>query len=137
MNATYGFVYCGVAGVGLGIFRVTGSELVGIDFAGSKYRGTIIEDRKTGEINLSIEMTVPVGVFLVQGTSPQDLPYIKSASVNVPPNFGDGKPFEVFFAPGPVTLMVRQIPDDYAQYADGVAVNIVPSGPQSSPAGAA
>lgn len=126
MNGTYSFVYSGVAGVGFGIFRITNSELVGVDFSGSRYSGQVVEDVVTGEIDLSFSMTVPVGVALVQGTSPQDLPYTKSASVKVPRNFGDGKPFEMQFAPGPVTLMVRQISDDYAPYADGVVINIAP-----------
>ena len=126
MNGTYGFVYCGFLGVGMGVFRVTGSELVGVDFSGAHYKGSVVEDQVTGEIDLSFDMTVPAGVFLVQGTSPQDIPYTKSATVKVPAGFGDGKPFELNFPPAPVTLMVKRIPDEFAPYADGVDVNIRP-----------
>jgi hypothetical protein len=126
MNGTYGFVYCGATGVGVGILRITEEELVGVDFAGAKYKGRVALDGATGEIELSIDMTVPVGVFLVQGTSPQDVPYMKSSSVRVPASFGDGKPFEVHIAPGLVTLMMRRISDDFSTYADGVTVDIRP-----------
>jgi hypothetical protein len=128
MDGTYGFVYSGFAGVGMGIFRVTGSTLVGVDMGGSKYRGRVVVDNTTGEIDLSFEMSVPVGVFLVQGTSPQDTPYTKTGAVRVPPIFGDGKPFEVYVAPGPVTMMVKRISDDYSAYADGISVNVQPVG---------
>jgi hypothetical protein len=40
--------------------------------------------------------------------------------------FGDGKPFELAFAPGVVTLMVKRIPDEYAAYAHGIDIRIVP-----------
>ena len=126
MNGTYGFVYCGFAGVGVGIFRVSDSALVGVDLAGARYRGRISEDSATGAFVLSFEMTVPAGVFLVQGTSPQDMSYTKSATVKLPADFADGKPFEVFIAPGNVTMMVKRIPDDFAPYANGVTVDIRP-----------
>jgi hypothetical protein len=72
-------------------------------------------------------MTIPPGVFLVQGVSPQDLTYMKSVSLKLPVDFGNGRPFEVHVAPGPVTMMVKRIPDEYAPFADGVTVDIRPA----------
>jgi hypothetical protein len=124
MNGTYSFVYSGPTGVGLGIFRITDTKLVGVDLGGVRYRGEVIEDPEG--IDLSIEMTVPTGVFLVQGVSPQDLPYTKLLSFRTPPNFGDGEPFKAYTPPATVTLMIKRISDDYAAYADGVVVDIRP-----------
>ena len=113
MDGTYGFVYCGFEGPGMGIFRLENSRLVGADFAGSRYRGQVAIDEATGEIDLSFDMTVPPGVSLVQGTSAQNIPYTKRGRVKVPPAFGDGEPFQIFVAPGPVTMMVKRIPEEY------------------------
>ncbi len=89
MDAVYGFVYCGSIGVGMGVFRVTGTDLVGVDLTGARYRGQVVVDATTGEIDFDFEMTVPAGVFLVQGTSPMDVPYTKKVSVKkLPPGFG-------------------------------------------------
>ncbi len=127
MSDTFGFVYSSVAGVGMGVFTVSDSNLIGSDLAGGRYRGTVSVDAATGEIDLSFEMTVPAGVFLVQGTSPQDLPYVKSETVRVPPEFNDGKPFEIFFPPASVTLMVKRIPDEFARYSYGVILTAHPA----------
>ena len=126
-GGTYGFVYCGAIGVGMGVFRVQGSALTGVDIAGARYRGTISEDPGTGQLQLAFEMAVPAGVMLVQGTAPQDIPYTKSASVTIESGFGDGKPFEIYVPPGTVTMMVRRVPDDYAWIADGVSIAITPA----------
>jgi hypothetical protein len=124
MNGTYGFVFSGPTGVGIGVFRITDTKLVGTDLVGVRYRGEAIED--AGGITLSVDMTVPQGVFLVQGVAPQDLPYTRSFSTRTPPDFGDGKPFDVYIPPSNVTLMVRRISDDWASHADGVSVDIKP-----------
>ena len=126
MNATYGFAYCGSIGIGAGILRINGSDLVGADYAGGSYRGRVTYDQATGGMEISFEMTVPAGLPLVQGASAQDVPMTRSATVKVPAEFGDGKPFEIYVPPGPVTLMARRIADDYAWMADGVTVEIKP-----------
>jgi hypothetical protein len=126
MNGTYGFVYCGYIGVGMGVFRIANSALVGVDLAGAKYRGQVVEDKSTGGMKIAFEMSVPSGVMLVQGTTPLDTPYTKTAEINAPPDFGDGTPFQVYIAPGTITMMVKRIPDDYSAFADGVRVNVQP-----------
>jgi hypothetical protein len=126
MSETYSFVYSGSAGVGIGMFSVTDGQLVGTDLEGVSYRGTFLKDEMTGEIDIALDQTVPVGVFLVQGTSAQDLPYIKSISARLPADFDQGKPIEVFLSPGPVILMIRRIPDEWEPYTHGVNVSITP-----------
>jgi hypothetical protein len=126
MNGTYGFVYCGIIGVGMGVLRLSDTDFIGSDLAGGKYRGTILKDETTGAVELAFEMTVPTGVFLVTGTSAQDMPYTKRISTNIPFGFEDGRPFDVDVPPGAVTMMVRRIPDEYAVLADGININITP-----------
>ena len=126
MNGTYSFVYSGPTGVGLGVFRITDGNLVGVDLSGVRYRGTAIAN-PDGTIKLAIDQTVPAGTFLVNGVSSQDIPMTRSLSVEAPSGFGDGEPFKAAIQPSPVTLMVKQIPDDpWATYADGVSVDIRP-----------
>jgi hypothetical protein len=126
LDGTYGFVYCGAIGVGMGVFRVQRSTLAGVDIAGARYRGTI-SSTNTDQLHLAFEMAVPAGVMLVQGTAPQDIPYTKSASVTVDSDFGEGRPFEVYVPPGKVTMMVRRIPDDCGWIADGISITITPA----------
>jgi hypothetical protein len=126
MDGTYSFVYRGFFGVGMGLFKVTDGSLVGVDFGGGRYRGTIVVGSTTREMDLAIQMTVPAGVFLVQGTSAQDLEYTKMVSTKVHPNFNEGRPFDVMIPPGSVTLMVVQIPDDWEPYTAGFRLTIAP-----------
>src|SRR3954452_12407775 len=75
ITGTYGFVYCGANGLGVGLFVIDkDGRLVGSDYVGAKYEGTASES-SDGTINVDISFDVPPGVILVQGTSPQDLPH--------------------------------------------------------------
>jgi hypothetical protein len=123
MNGTYHFVYSGPTGVGLGIFRITDNQLVGTDLGGVRYRGTAIAN-SDGTIRLSIEQTVPPGVFLAQGVSAQEVPITRSFSFTAPPDFGDGAPIKADTPPSPVWLMIRRVPDDNGAFADGIIVDI-------------
>ena len=127
MNGTYSFVYSGELGVGIGVFHIVDSQFVGASLAGGSYKGRAVVDEETGEIELSLNMEVPAGVSLVQGTGPQEMTYTKAVGIKAPANFGDGKPFEIYIAPGPVTLMVKRIPDDWAPLAYGMTVQILPT----------
>jgi hypothetical protein len=40
IDGTYGFVYSGVNGLGVGIFTVLGERFEGVDFVGGRYTGT-------------------------------------------------------------------------------------------------
>jgi hypothetical protein len=112
IDGTYGFVYCGNRGLGIGVFSINGDRIEGRDFAGSSYGGTAVQDGD-GNIVLDVQMQVPAGVVLAQGTAPQDLPHTRQISWTFPPAFGDGEPQMVEFA-GPVTVMAQRIPDENA-----------------------
>jgi hypothetical protein len=121
INGTYAFVYDGNVSIGIGIFRVTDSELVGTDYGGVNYRGTASET-EAGDIRVELTMSVPAGVPLVQGASPVDLTVTREGSFTAPPGFGDGQPFEVYVAPGNVRLMVKRVPDEYSVIVDGFEI---------------
>jgi hypothetical protein len=112
IDGTYGFVYCGNRGLGIGVFLVEGQRIEGRDFAGGRYMGTAVKDGK-GNIQLDVQMQVPAGVEMAQGTAAQDLPHTRHIHWMFPPAFGDGEPQMVEFA-GPVTVMVKRIPDKNA-----------------------
>jgi hypothetical protein len=112
IDGTYGFVYCGNRGLGIGVFLVEGQRVEGRDFAGGRYMGTAVQDGK-GNIQLDVQMQVPAGVEMAQGTAAQDLPHTRHIHWMFPPAFGDGEPQMVEFA-GPVTVMVKRISDKNA-----------------------
>jgi hypothetical protein len=130
MNGTYAFVFCGDVGVGIGIFKVDGSDLVGADYGGVKYRGIVSQEPVTGEVKVDFEMFVPAGVNLVQGTSPLNFNATKRSAFTAPPNFGDGKPFDAYIAPGDVKLMVKRVPDQYSIFIDGFEIVPRPRPPE-------
>jgi hypothetical protein len=123
MDGTYGFVYSGAIGIGVGIFTLRTGALEGVDSGGGRYKGTVIEHQETGELEVSFSMFVPAGTLLVQGTSEQDIHYTKAGlTVRTPPKFGDGKPIEVYIPPGNVTVMIKRIPDEYSNFAGGFQI---------------
>jgi hypothetical protein len=127
MNGTYGFVYSGSRGVGLGVLTIRDSVVTGCDTGGAKYSGRMIEDA-SGSFTLNFEMFVPAGTVLIQGASEQEMSYTKSnLSIPLRRNFDDGEPIRVFVPPGYLNLMVRQIPDEYAVYANGFDIRPVGS----------
>jgi hypothetical protein len=125
VDGTYGFVYCGTQGLGIGIFRVRQGGVEGLDYVGGRYSGTAIEVAG-GSIHLRITMEVRPGTILVQGTAPQDLPHTREIDHVFPPVFGDGKPIEVNAPPGMVTVMIRRIPDDFNRGMSAVQMGPIP-----------
>ena len=127
MNGTYGFVYSGFIGVGIGVFTIRASVLTGADGAGGKYDGRVVNDPTTGGLIVDFDMFVPAGTFLVQGTSPLDFNSTRNnLSISWPSNFADGVPIEVYIPPGPVTLMIRRISDEeYSALASGFRLSVV------------
>jgi hypothetical protein len=126
MNGTYGFVYSGVRGVGLGVFTIRNSVFVGADTGGAKYSGHAVQDMATGVVTILFEMFAPEGTAVIHGTSAQDINYTKTGlSVTLQSDFDNGEPVTVYIPPGNVTLMIRQIPDDYAAFANGLDIRPV------------
>jgi hypothetical protein len=116
MDGTYGFVYCGANGIGLGVLTVTKGVVRGSDYAGGKYDGTA-QENADGTIDLTLSFEVRPGVALVQGTSAQDVPHTRQINAHLPPHFGDGEPQEIASPPGTVTVMFKRVSDEFAPAA--------------------
>jgi hypothetical protein len=119
-NGTYGFIYCGFTGVGIGALTVNDGVLTGSD-GGNKYTGKASVDSATGEIVLDFEQHTPAGVSLVQGVMPLPWPSLRPRVIRLPANF-DGKPIDHPLPPGHVTITFKRVPDEYAVYANGFTV---------------
>jgi hypothetical protein len=87
IDGTYGFVYCGVNGLGVGIFAVANERFEGSDYGGIRYSGTAKENRD-GTIALEIKFEEPAGAELVHGTTAQDVPHGRQIKMTLPPTSG-------------------------------------------------
>jgi hypothetical protein len=110
IDGTYGFVYSGVNGLGLGVFTILGEKFEGVDFVGNRYTGTAREQHH-GTISISIDFDVKPGIALVQGTAAQQLPDRRHIEHEMPAGFGNGRPVEIPVPRGSVTVMVKRVPD--------------------------
>jgi hypothetical protein len=113
LDGTYGVVYSGTDGLGVGVLNVKNGKVVGADYVGGRYHGSAIEDAASREIALDLTFEVPPGVMLVQGTAPQDLPHSRRITQILPADFGDGSPVKFDTPPGIVTAMIKRIPDGF------------------------
>jgi hypothetical protein len=117
LDGTYGVVYCGAEGLGLGVFNLKNGSVVGYDYVGGRYHGTAKEDAASREIALDLIFEVPPGVVLVQGTAPQDVSHSRRITQTLPADFGDGTPVKFDTPPGIVTAMIKRIPDGFESAA--------------------
>ena len=102
--------------LGLAVIKVTDGQVFGHDFVGSKFTGTAVED-DYGSIDFDVTMEVKPGVWLMQGTGPQELPHSRRLKHKFPLDFGEGKPQYIFLPPGMVTLMVKGGVDQFSDAA--------------------
>lgn len=117
LDGTYGFVYCGNTGVGIGVFSINaGGEVTGSDAGGGRYRGHAHEGAN-GEVLFDVVFVVTPGMETVQGTGPQDTHHTRIIKHTFPANFGDGAPQRLRMPPGEITVMIKRIPDDFADAA--------------------
>jgi hypothetical protein len=125
IDGTYGFVYCGSNGLGVGVFCVHGDRFEGMDYAGGRYEGTAVEDQH-GNIHLRLTFEGPAGgMGLVEGTTPQDAPLRREIRQMMPRDFGDGRPIEIISRSRTVTVMVKRIPNEFAPAAtQGLSIQI-------------
>ena len=116
IEGVFAIAYGGNIGLGLAVIKVTDGQVFGHDFVGSKFTGTAVED-DYGSIDFDVTMEVKPGVWLVQGTGPQELPHSRRLKHKFPRDFGDGKPQYIFLPPGMVTLMVKRVVDQFSDAA--------------------
>jgi len=115
IDGTYGFVYCGSNGLGVGVFCVQGERFEGMDYAGGRYEGTAVEDQH-GNIHLRLNFEGPAGMA-VAGAPPQDAPIRRELRQMMPRDFGGGRPIEIISRSRTVTVMVKRIPNEFAPAA--------------------
>jgi hypothetical protein len=124
IDGTYGFVYCGSNGLGVGVFCVRGDRFEGLDYAGGRYEGTAVEDPH-GNIRLQLTFEGPSDMGLVKGGTPPNAPLRREIRQIMPRDFGDGRPIEIISGSRTVTVMVKRIPDEFAPAAtEGLSIQI-------------
>ena len=124
LDGTYGFVYSGANGLGVGLFTLKGEEFRGVDFGGGRYRGSAHEN-PDGTIDIDISFDVKPGMQLVQGTAEQEVTYRRSIKQTLPRGFGDGAPLTIISPPGTLYVMIKQVPDEWKPGVDlGISVRI-------------
>ena len=124
IDGTYGFVYCGSNGLGVGVFCVHRDRFEGMDYAGGRYEGTAVEDQH-GNIHLHLTFEGPAGMGLVQDATPQIAPVRREIRQMMPRDFGNGRPIEIISRSRTVTVMVKRIPDEFGPAAtQGVSIQI-------------
>jgi hypothetical protein len=111
IEGTYGFVYCSGNGFGMGVFTIKGEQFIGVDSGGVNYDGTA-KEQKDGSIALDVKLNVPSELETARNAS-QRPPHTRQFVTTLPPAFGDGKPQEISSVPGNVTVMIRQVRDDF------------------------
>jgi hypothetical protein len=121
VDGTWGFVYAGETGIGIGALVVKDGRFHGTD-SEINYSGTIAEDPQTGELTVDLEMDVPAGVWLVGGAGPLDMRHKRQQSFKLPPRFGELTPIELPLRPGKTLVIFKPYPDDYAAFADGFEI---------------
>lgn len=126
-DGTYSFAYCGEQGVGVGVVTIVNGILKGDDLGGGRYSGAVSEKPKGGGYNLVYDMFMPAGTCLVQGTAPQDMSHTRrDDTIELPADFANGEPIKLDVPPGNITLMIRQVSDEYAWLASGVKLSMSP-----------
>jgi hypothetical protein len=111
IEGTYGFVYCSDNGFGMGVFTIKGEQFIGVDSGGVNYDGTA-KEQEDGSIALDV-MLVPPELETGLSRASQRPPHTRQFVTTLPPAFGNGKPQEISSVPGNVTVMIRQVRDDF------------------------
>jgi hypothetical protein len=111
IEGTYGFVYCSDNGFGMGVFTIKGEQFIGVDSGGVNYDGTA-KEQEDGSIVLDV-MLVPPELETSQSRASQRPPHTRQFVTTMPPAFGNGTPQEITSVPGNVTVMIRQVRDDF------------------------
>jgi hypothetical protein len=111
IEGTYGFVYCSNNGFGMGVFTIKGEQFIGVDSGGVNYDGTA-KEQEDGSIMLDVQL-VPPELETAQIRASQDLRRTRHFVTTLPPAFGNGNPQVISSVPGNVTVMIRQVRDDF------------------------
>ena len=89
IEGTYGFVYCSVNDLDMGVFTIKGEQFIGVDSGGGNYDGTA-QEQEDGSIVLDVKLNVPPELESAQSRTSQGLPPTRQFVTTLPPAFGDG-----------------------------------------------
>lgn len=118
IDGTYGFVYSGATGIGIGAFKIDGEALIGSDSSGGRYSGRVVESPDTHQIEMQIRIEVPSDATLVNGGGPSSEPQVEELTHEFPPLFGNGDPQAIELSAGNITVMIKAIPEGFAPAAE-------------------
>jgi hypothetical protein len=123
IDGTYGFVFAGALGIGIGVFRVTNGQLIGSDSSGCDYRGTVTEDASDHRLSIKLDQFAPNHVRAAYSRRFSREKTIRSAlDFSIGPNFEDGRPFPLETSTDVVTVIIRRISDKYDKYVNGLKI---------------
>jgi hypothetical protein len=92
-----------------GVFTIKGEQFIGVDSSGVNYDGTA-KEQEDGSIVLDVKLNVSPELETAQSRASQ---YNRHFLTTLPSAFGDGKPQGISSVPGNVTVMIRQVRDDF------------------------
>lgn len=111
-------------GPGFGVLTIEAGQVHGTDIGGAKYKGTA-KPAGNGGIQIDIQLTVPPGVSLVDGTNAEAMSYARHISQVFPDGFGNGEPQELLNENGTITyVMIQRIADIFSPAANGFTVDL-------------
>lgn len=108
MDGIYTITFRGAATWGAGMLVLQNGSVTGADTAGVLYDGQYAD--KGSYLAITMQMTVPPGVSLVQGTPTQPKAYTFSFTASVPKNaMESGEPVLMQLPQGPVNVIFRRL----------------------------
>lgn len=110
INAIYKITFRGAVDWGIGILIFKGGVITGVDIGGALYDGEYSE--KDGFLHVKMNMKVPPGVTLVQGTLPSPNEYVVEIDEMVKiTDLEASNPIFFNLKPGPVNVIFQHLRD--------------------------
>src|SRR5579871_5757699 len=107
-DGIYLMTYRGAAGWGQGLLVLRDGKVTGADAQGGLYDGTFAQQPEG--MTFDVQLTVPPGVVLVQGTQPQPTTYTVPFKAFLPyQSIEKELPVLVSLPPGPVNVIVKRL----------------------------
>lgn len=108
IDGIYSVSFRGHADWGMGLLVLQQGIITGADQGGVLYDGRYVD--RGANVEVAIQITVPAGARLVQGTAPQLKPYAFEFNAVLPKAILDtGAPVTLDMPPGPVNAIFRRL----------------------------
>lgn len=104
IDGIYSITFRGAADWGIGLLHLQGGLITGADAGGIKYDGSYTISGES--VAFHLQMKVPPGATLVQGTPARSMEYTVPVHAVIPRRaFKTGEPVRVELPPGPVNVI--------------------------------